>query len=91
MGERISLPRIDGPLLEWCAICGNRDLPPDHAYCGECRVVWRAYRERRSVGSDTGSSSGWASPLRSRARPARGAAKAQALRIAAGAFLRQVK
>ena len=44
MEKPVSLPRIEGPLHEWCAICGNRSLPSEQAYCGQCEVAWQAYQ-----------------------------------------------
>jgi hypothetical protein len=46
MRHPVKLPTIDGPLEAWCAICANRGLPPETAYCAECRPVFRTYRER---------------------------------------------
>ncbi len=38
------LPTIDGRLDTWCSFCANRDLPPERAYCAECRPAYQRYQ-----------------------------------------------
>ena len=40
-----TLPMIDGPVEAWCEFCSNRNLPPETAYCAECRPALRRYKE----------------------------------------------
>jgi len=50
MGNQIVIPTIDGPLGAWCPLCRNRNLPPEVAYCTECRSVWSEHLERLDRG-----------------------------------------
>ena len=73
------LPTIDGPTEAWCEFCSSRSLPPEAAYCAECRPALNRYREaldrrpaRRLARALMGSAGSPAPPVSRTAPPARG-------------------
>jgi hypothetical protein len=77
--RHLVLPTIDGPTEAWCEFCSNRNLPPEFAYCTECRPALNRYREaidrrplRRLARAFMGSAGASAPPVPGAAPPTRG-------------------
>jgi hypothetical protein len=52
MGVAVKLPTISDALETWCSFCASRSLPPETAYCAECRPAYQHFRKElsRSLG-----------------------------------------
>jgi hypothetical protein len=48
MGVAVKLPTFGDPLETWCSFCASRSLPPENAYCAECRPAYQHFSDELS-------------------------------------------